>query len=338
LMYYSRVDRGTCRAGLGSGKNNGEGFAAAGGDNQNDFGPQANVFSLSGENLLDVHGDFLMFLRVRSGAEDKGFLRLGGMSEPAGQGDRAEDRDGALAAQVEGSGPLHVTNDVDHAGVALGDGDYVVGLDFDVGRWVFAVEDLLHVELGARIAAGGVGARARQGDGAVFRQADDGNGGTRGLTRTASHGKNFVEGFAAAELDDARSCDGAENGDGLAAEFSHGDRDLRLLHVGFKAGVQLGFELLDGKTGGLDPSDQRQGDVAVGSDEDGLVTDIEAIERADQDLVVGAEHVAGGGGRGGCQGLLGRQIGGGGLGHGGRAALPGRDRGKQPQMDTDKQR
>src|ERR1035438_799560 len=200
-MYYSRVDRGTCRAGQGSGKNNGEGFAAAGGDNQNVFGPQANVFSLSGEDLLDVHGDFLMFLRVRSGAEDKGFLRLGGMSEPAGQGDRAEDRDGALAAQVEGSGPLHVTNDVDHAGVALGDGDYVVGLDFDVGRWVFAVEDLLHVELGARIAAGGVGARARQGDGAVFRQADDGNGGTRGLTRTASHGKNFVEGFAAADAE-----------------------------------------------------------------------------------------------------------------------------------------
>ena len=223
-MYYcSRVDRGTYRAGQGPGQKDGEGFAAAGGDNQNVFGPQADVFRLSGENLLDVHGDLLVFLPVRSRAEDHGLLRLGGVSQPAGQGDRAEDGDGALAAQVEGAGALHVADDVDHAGVALGDGDHVVGLDFDVGGGVLAVEDLLHVELGAAVAAGGVGAGAGQGDGAVFQQADDGDGGTRGLARAASHGEDFVEGLAAAKLDDAGGGDGAEDGDGLAAEFGHGD-------------------------------------------------------------------------------------------------------------------
>ena len=74
---------------------------------------------------------------------------------------------------------------------------------------------------------------------------------------------------------------------------------------------ELGFELLDGEAGGFDPPDQRQRDVAVGADQDGLVAEVEAIERADEDLVVGAEDIAGGGRRGDCRELLG-----GGAGHG----------------------
>src|ERR1039458_3994721 len=203
----SCVDRGAHSASQGPGDKHGEDFAAAGGDHQNVFGPQADVFRLSGENLLDVHGDLLMFLPVRSRAEDPGLLRLGGVSQPAGQGDGAEHGDGALAAQVESAGALHVADHVDHAGVALGDGDHVVGLDFDVGGGVLAVENLAQVELGAAVAAGGVGAGAGQGDGAVFQQADDGDGGTRGLARAAGQGEDFGEGFAAAELDDAGGCD-----------------------------------------------------------------------------------------------------------------------------------
>jgi hypothetical protein len=63
-MYYSRVDRGTYRAGQGAGDNNSEGFTAAGGNNQNVFRPQAYIFRLSDQNLFDVHGDFLVFLPV----------------------------------------------------------------------------------------------------------------------------------------------------------------------------------------------------------------------------------------------------------------------------------
>ena len=126
------------------------------------------------------------------------------------------------------------------------------------------------------------------------RQARDGEGGARGLARAAGHGEDFVERFPAAELDDARGGDCAEDRDRLASELGHRDRDLRLLHVRFEAGGELGFELLDGEAGGLDPSDQRQRDVAVGADEDWLVGEVEAFERADHDLVVGAEDIAGG--------------------------------------------
>jgi hypothetical protein len=85
----------------------------------------------------------------------------------------------------------------------------------------------------------------------------------------------------------------------LAAEFGDGDRNLRLLDVDFEAAGELGFELLDGEAGGFDAADEREGDVAVGADEEGLVADIETLEGADGDLIVGAEDRAGGGGRGG---------------------------------------
>src|ERR1035441_6605969 len=115
-----------------------------------------------------------VFLPVRRRAEDLGLLGLSGASQPAGQGNGAKDGDGALAAQVEGAGALHVAHHVDHAGVALGDGDHVVGLDLDIGGGVLAVENLLHVELGAAVAAGGVGGGAGQGDGGGFRTAGGG--------------------------------------------------------------------------------------------------------------------------------------------------------------------
>src|ERR1019366_1768197 len=108
-------------------------------------------------------------------------------------------------------------------------------------------------------------------------------------------GEDFVEGFAAAKLDDTGGGNGAEIGDGLAAEVGDGDGDLRFQHVLFEAGGELGFELLDGEAGGFDPPDERQGDVAVGSDEDGLVGEVESFEGADEDLVVGAKDVAEGG-------------------------------------------
>src|SRR5450759_1421645 len=147
-MYCSRVDCGADRGAQGPGDKNGEGFAAAGGDDENVVGPQADIFRLSDENLFDVHGDLRVFLPIRRGAEDPGCLRLGGASQTAGQGDGAEDGDSALAAHVEGAGALDIADDVDHAGVALGDGNHVVGLDFDVGGGVLAVEDLAHFELG----------------------------------------------------------------------------------------------------------------------------------------------------------------------------------------------
>src|ERR1035438_3404159 len=291
-MYYSRVDRGADRAGHGSGDDNGESLSAARRDHQNVLGPQTDVFRLPGENPLDVHGDLLVFQRVRRRAEDLGSVLLGGAPQPAGQGEGAEDGNGALAAQVESAGALHVADHVNHAGVALGDRNHVMGLDFDVGGGVLAVHYFLHVELGAAVTAGGVGAGAGQGDGAVLRQSDDGNGGTRGFARAAGHGKDFVERLPATELEDAWGADGAEDRDGLAAELGYGDRDLWLLHVGFSAQSAPRAELLDGKAGGFDPPDHRQRDVAVGSDEDGLVARIEAVERPDYDLVVGAEDIA----------------------------------------------
>src|ERR1035437_3728376 len=142
LVNCSRVDGGADRGAQGPGDKNGEGFAAAGGDDENVVGPEADIFRLSGEHLFDVHGDFLVFLPIRRGAEDPGCLRLGGASQPAGQGDGAEDGDGALAAHVEGAGALDIADDVDHAPIALGDGDDVVGLDFDVGGGVPAVDEV----------------------------------------------------------------------------------------------------------------------------------------------------------------------------------------------------
>ena len=143
--------------------------------------------------------------------------------------------------------------------------------------------------------------------GPFSEQADDGDGGTGGFARAAGHGEDLVEGFAAAELDDAGGGDGAEDGDGLAAEFGDGDGDLRVLDVGFEAGGELGFELLDGEAGGFEAADEGEGDIAVDADEDGLITEVEALEGADEDLVVGAEDIAGGGGRGGWPGAAGRR-------------------------------
>src|ERR1035437_2808852 len=297
LVNCSRVDCGADRAGQGAGDKNGEGFAAAGGDHQDVVRPQAYVFRLAVEDLFDVHGNLHVLVAIQSGAKDPGFLRPGGASQPAGQGDGAEDGDGALAAHVKGAGALHIADDVDHAGVALGDGDDVVGLDFDVGGGVPAVEDLPHFELSGAELAGGIESSAGKGEVAVLAAARDGDGGSGSFARSAGHGEDFVEGFPAAKLDDAGGGDGAENGDGLAAEVGDGDRDLRLQHVLFEAGGELGFELLDGEAGGFDPPDERQGDVAVGSDEDGLVGEVESFEGADEDLVVGAEDVAGGGRR-----------------------------------------
>src|ERR1017187_5722730 len=297
LVNCSRVDGGADRGAQGPGDKNGEGFAAAGGDDENIVGPQADIFRLSEENLFNIHGDLRVFLPFRRGAEDPGRLRLGGASQPAGQGDGAEDGDGALAAQVEGAGALHIADDVDHARIALGDGDDVVGLDFDVGGGVPAVEDLAHFELGGAELAGGIESSAGKGELAILAAARDGDGGSGSFARSAGHGEDFVEGFAAAKLDDAGGGDGAENGDGLAAEVGDGDGDLRFQHVLFEAGGELGFELLDGEAGGFDPPDERQGDVAVGSDEDGLVGEVETFEGADEDLVVGAEDVAGRGRR-----------------------------------------
>src|ERR1035441_2182145 len=106
-MYYSRVDRGADRAGHGSGDDNGESLSAARGAHQNVLGPQTDVFRLSGENLLDVHGDLLVFQRVRRRAEDLGFVLLGGASQPAGQGEGAQDGNVTLAAQIGRAGALH---------------------------------------------------------------------------------------------------------------------------------------------------------------------------------------------------------------------------------------
>ena len=59
----------------------------------------------------------------------------------------------------------------------------------------------------------------------------------------------------AAKLYDPGAGDGAEDGDGLAAEFGDRDGELRVFHVGFQAGDELGFELLDGEAGCLYPAD-----------------------------------------------------------------------------------
>src|ERR1035441_3287087 len=278
LVNCSRVDGGADRGAQGPGDKTGEGFAVAGGDDENVVGPQADIFRLSEENLFNIHGDLHMFLPIRRGAENHGCLRLGGASQPAGQGDGAEDGDGALAAHVEGAGALHIADDVDHAPIALGDGDDVVGLDFDVGGGVPAVEDLAHFELGGAELAGGIESSAGKGEVAVLAAARDGDGGSGSFARSAGHGEDFVEGFAAAKLDDTGGGDGAENGDGLAAEVGDGDGDLRFQHVLFEAGGELGFELLDGEAGGFDPSDEGQGDVAGGSAGDGLLTAGESFE------------------------------------------------------------
>src|ERR1017187_9725497 len=202
LVNCSRVDGGADRGAEGPGDKNGEVFAAAGGDDENVVGPQADIFRLSGKNLFDVDGDLHMFLPFGRGAEDLSCLRLGGASQPAGEGDGAEDGDGALAAQVEGAGALHIADDVDHARIALGDGDDVVGLDFDVGGGVPRSEELAHFELGGGELAGGIESSAGKGEVAVLAAARDGDGGSGSFARSAGHGEDFVEGFAAAKLDD----------------------------------------------------------------------------------------------------------------------------------------
>src|ERR1019366_8964064 len=110
----SCVDGGTDRAGQRPRDKDGEDFAAAGGDDQDVIRPQTNVFRLSNQNLPDIHRNLLVLLPIGSGAEYQGVLRFGGVSQTAGQRDGAEDGDGTLAAQVEGAGALHVSDDVYH--------------------------------------------------------------------------------------------------------------------------------------------------------------------------------------------------------------------------------
>src|SRR5664280_1279802 len=50
LVNCSRVDGGADRGAQGPGDKNGEGFAAAGGDDENVVGPEADIFRLSGEH------------------------------------------------------------------------------------------------------------------------------------------------------------------------------------------------------------------------------------------------------------------------------------------------
>src|ERR1017187_2005033 len=49
-----RSEGGADRGAKGPGDKNGEGFAAAGGDDQDIVRPQADIFRLSGEHLFDV--------------------------------------------------------------------------------------------------------------------------------------------------------------------------------------------------------------------------------------------------------------------------------------------
>ncbi len=161
----------------------GKNLAAAGGNDENVLGPQADVFRLSGKYLLDVHGDLLVFLFSRDTANDPRLLRLGCASQSARQGQRAEHGKALAPAEGERAGMLHVADDVDHVGVCLGDGDHVVGLDLDIGGRVLSVQNLLHVQLSGAELSGGVDRGAGQRDVAVFAAARDGEAGARGLAQ-----------------------------------------------------------------------------------------------------------------------------------------------------------
>src|SRR5437016_6538729 len=93
---------------------------------------------------------------------------------------------------------------------------------------------------------------------------------------------------------DAGSLDGADDGDGLAAELGDGYGDVGLLEIFLEALLDLLFQFVGGEAGGLEAADHRQVDVAAHVDADGLVADFIHVGDLDGDLVVCAENVVGG--------------------------------------------
>src|ERR1019366_8366790 len=88
--------------------------------------------------------------------------------------------------------------------------------------------------------------------------------------------------------------DGADEGDGLAAELEDSDGDFGLLDVFAEARDNFGFELFDGEAGGLYAAGEGKADVTAHIDADGLIAEFLAFEGVDGDLIVGSEEVGGG--------------------------------------------
>ena len=93
---------------------------------------------------------------------------------------------------------------------------------------------------------------------------------------------------------DARGSDGAEDGDGLAAELGDEDGDGGSLEDRGEPLDELGFELFHGEAACVEPADDGEVDIAAHIDTDGLVGHFFDIDDTDEELVIGAEDVGGG--------------------------------------------
>ena len=146
----------------------------------------------------------------------------------------------------------------------------------------FAGENLFQID-GEFGAVGSVWGRAE--DAGVLR------GG--GAVEAGGQGEDLDEGLAALKLVNAGVLDGADDGDGLAAELGDGDGDFGFTDEGFEAFDELGFELFDGEAGSAEAAGHGEADVAGQVDAEGLVGDFFGVQSADGDLVFGAKDVSG---------------------------------------------
>jgi hypothetical protein len=106
-------------------------------------------------------------------------------------------------------------------------------------------------------------------------------------------------------LNHSRLSDCAKDGDRLAAEIRHRHGNLGILHVLLEAGVQLRFELFNREAAGLDPSNERQRNVSVHANQEGLLGNFRGVDGVDHNLVIRPEDIPGIEFLGGLRDLLG---------------------------------